>query len=75
MYNKILFENSFYQVRVASEMALGDNYEVVNTMTNLVEADFKALPVAIEAAMVLEQKLAACGFALDDYSPNSGQKH
>jgi|TARA_R110000744_G_scaffold40108_1_gene90988 hypothetical protein len=46
---------------------LDANYEVLNKMTDLVEAGFKVLPSAIEAALILENKLAECGFSLDNY--------
>jgi len=65
--SRILFENTYYLVRSMESPTPDANYEVLNKMTGLVEAGFKVLPSAIEAALILENKLAECGFSLDNY--------
>lgn len=65
--SRVLFENTYYLVRSMESPVLDANYEVLNKMTDLVEAGFKVLPSAIEAALILENKLAECGFSLDNY--------
>jgi hypothetical protein len=69
----MLFENTYYVVQSMKLHSLGANYEVVNKITNLVEAEFKALPLAIEAAMILEAKLAEYGFTVGPYDPSTDE--
>ena len=57
-----LFESEWYIVRTSD--SLEANYDVVNKVSDKVEARFQALPSGIEASEVLSGKLNEFGFSV-----------
>jgi hypothetical protein len=54
---EILYENEMYKVVQKARPTADFNYDIINKDNGVVEAEMKALPNAVEAAVVLQMKM------------------